>query len=273
MTRLLGSTVALYPSLLMGIAIVLERLELVLEDVVDGHPVGPSSMPAGMLAVFHEQVARFLKGSHKDVDPDSVRVAIEEGSYKVVVPLVAMIAGLASDIAMLGNGSLDQMDVKRAQVIEEWQKAARMTTTRRYRVGGDGMPPVPIHAGSDFARHDNAVWVNVERYLQGQVIDLGGKKPNLHLQLADGTPVKVATSQEQVLGEQRNLVYRSALLRVRAEEDSASRKLRNVRLIEFVHQQASFDADAFAAMVAKGRKAWADVPSASEWVEEERGAA
>jgi len=32
-------------------------------------------------------------------------------------------------------------------------------------------------------------------------------------------------------------------------------------------------ADAFSAMVAKGRKAWADVPGASEWVEEQRGAA
>ncbi len=251
----------------------LQRLELVLEDVVDGLPVGPSSMPAGMLAEFHEQIARFLKGSHKDVEIDAIRVAIEAGSYKVIVPMIAMIAGLALDVAMLGSGNLDDMDSKRALVVEEWQKAARLKGTRRYRVGGGGILPVQIHAGSDFVRRDSAVWVNVERYLQGQVIDLGGKKPNLHLQLADGTSVKVATSQEQVLGEEHNLVYRSAVLRVRAEEDILARKLRNVRLIEFVHQQASFDADAFEAMVTKGRKAWADVPNASEWVEEQRGTA
>ena len=128
-------------------------------------------------------------------------------------------------------------------------------------------------AGSDFARHDNALWVTVEKYLQGQVTDLGGKTPNLHLLLADGSSVKVATSQEQVLGEEQNLVYRSALLRVRAEQDIASRRLRNVRLIEFVHPQSHFDANAFNAMVEKGRKAWADVPNASAWVEEQRGAA
>ncbi len=37
--------------------------------------------------------------------------------------------------------------------------------------------------------------------------------------------------------------------------------------------QQSFDPAAFAAMVAKGRQAWADVPDASQWVEDQRGAA
>ena len=230
-------------------------------------------MPAGMLAVFHDQVARFLKGNHTDVNLDAVRVAIEAGSYKLIVPMLAMVAGLASDLALLGSGNLDDMDAKRALVVEEWQKAARLNAKRRYRLAVDGMVPVQIHAGSDFVRHDRSVWVNVERYLQGQVIDLGGKKPNLHLQLADGTMIKVATSEDQVLSEDQNLVYRSAVLRVRAEEEIAARKLRNVHLIEFVHPQGSFDAEAFAAMVAKGRKAWADVPNASDWVEEQRGAA
>lgn len=35
--------------------------------------------------------------------------------------------------------------------------------------------------------------------------------------------------------------------------------------------QPHFDPEAFAAMVAKGRKAWADVPNATEWVEKLRG--
>lgn len=39
-----------------------------------------------------------------------------------------------------------------------------------------------------------------------------------------------------------------------------------------VPYQPRFDPEAFAAMVAKGRKAWADVPNATEWVEKLRGA-
>lgn len=250
-----------------------QRLELVLEDVVSGVPVGPSSMPVALLNQFHDQVARFLKGGHADVDLDALRVSIEEGSYKLVLPAVALVSGLVSDIALLGSGNLDDMDAKRAAVVEEWQTAAQKTQTRRYAVTVESAQPIHVHAGSRFERHDNAMWSTVEKYIHGQIMDLGGKKPNLHLQLADGTMLKVNTSQDQVLHEEKNLVYRAALLHVRAEEDIATGTLRNVRLIEFVNYTPMFDAQSFDAMVAKGRKAWADVPNASQWVEEQRGAA
>ncbi|MCK9194091.1 MAG: hypothetical protein M0P19_09500 [Nevskia sp.] len=250
-----------------------QRLELVLDDVVDGQPVSPSSMPVGLLNQFHDQVARFLKGAHPDIDLDTLRVSIEPGSYKLVLPAMALVSGLASDLALLRSGNVDDMDVKRAAVIEEWQKTAQRVKTRRYAVHADSAKPVNIHAGSHFERHDNAMWATVEKYIHGQVVDLGGKKPNLHLQLADGTMLKVNTSQDQVLHEKKNLVYRTALLRVRAEEDVATGKLRHVHLIEFVSYTPAFDAQSFEAMVAKGRKAWADVPDASQWVEEQRGAA
>jgi len=250
-----------------------QRLELVLDDVVDGKPVGPSYMPVGLLAHFHDEVARFLRGAHADVDLDALRVSIEPGSYKLVLPAMALVSGLASDLALLRSGNIDDMDPKRAAVIEEWQKAAQRVKTRRYALDAGAAHLISIHAGSQFERHDNAMWANVEKYIHGQILDLGGKKPNLHLQLADGTMLKVNTSQDQVLHEEKNLVYRSALLRVRADEDIATGKLRNVQLMEFVSYSTAFDSQSFEAMLAKGRKAWADVPDASQWVEEQRGAA
>lgn len=250
-----------------------QRLELVLVDVVDGKPVTPSSMPVGLLNQFHEQVARFLKGSHADVELDSLRVSIEEGSYKLVLPAIALVSGLTSDMALLGSGNVDDMDAKRAAVIEEWQKAAQRVRTRRYVVQVDPAKPVHIDASSRLERHDDAMWVVVEKYIHGQIVDLGGKKPNLHLLLADGTTLKINTNQDQVLHEEKNPVYRSALLRVRAEEDLDTGKLRNAHLIEFGNYDATFDPQSFAAMAAKGRKAWADVADAGQWVEEQRGAA
>jgi hypothetical protein len=250
-----------------------QRLERVLDDVVDGEPVGPASMPVALLADYQAQVARFLKGSHADVDLAALRVGIEAGSWKVVVPAMALVAGLASDVALLGSGNLDDMDPKRAEIIEEWQKAAAKAKTRRYDILPGSGKAVHIHARTHYARQDQATWVKVEKYLLGEVIDLGGKKPNVHLLLPDGTTVKVGTSHDQVLDQNDNLVYRRALLHVRAEEDLHTGTLRHVHLIKFAHYQPAFDSEAFAAMVAKGRKAWADVPDASEWVEEQRGAA
>jgi len=250
-----------------------QQLELVLDDVIDGKPISPSSVPVGLLKQFHDQVARFLAGSHDDVDLDSLCVSIEPGSYKLVLPEMALVSGLASDLALLRSGNIDDMDAKRAAVVEEWQKAAQRVKTRRYAIQGEAAMTVNIHAGSHFERHDNGLWATVERYVHGQIVDLGGKRPNLHLQLADGTMLKVNTSQDQVLHQEKNLVYRTVLLRVRAEEDLVTAKLRNLHLIEFVSYTPAFDPQAFEAMVAKGRKAWADVPDANQWVEEQRGAA
>jgi hypothetical protein len=41
--------------------------------------------------------------------------------------------------------------------------------------------------------------------------------------------------------------------------------------IEATRRQPAYDPAAFAAMVAKGREAWADVADASQWVDELRG--
>ena len=45
------------------------------------------------------------------------------------------------------------------------------------------------------------------------------------------------------------------------------------RLNPFVDVDATICSWSFEAMIAKGRKAWADVADANQWVEEQRGAA
>ncbi|MCH9827496.1 MAG: hypothetical protein K0U79_07095 [Gammaproteobacteria bacterium] len=248
-----------------------DRLEFVVDDVVNGDPIAPSSMPVGLLNQFHEQTARFLKGTHSDIDLDSLRVSIEKGSYKLVLPTTVLVSGLASDIALLANGNLDDMDTKRAEVVEEWQKAAQRIQTRRYGLLPESGQPIQIHSGTRLERHENAIWVAVEKYIHGDVMDLGGIKPNLHLKLRDGTNLTVSTNLGQLRDEEKNLVYRSAMLRVKAEEDIVTGKIRNIHLLEFVPHSSSFEANELDEMVAKGRVAWADVPNATEWVEMQRG--
>lgn len=249
------------------------ELYLSVEDAPDGQPVSLASIPLGLLTKFNEQAASFLKGSHKDFDVARLRVGIENGSYRLVLAAVAAVPGLVSDLAMLSSGNLDDIDPKRAEVVEEWQSAAYKNPGRRYLLADEAQVMVAVHAGSAFQRQVDGVWLAVEKYLHGQVSDLGGTQSNLHLRLADGRLQKIATSVDQVLKLEQNLVYRTALLRVRAEEELSTGKLRNVRLLDFVDYRPQFDAEAFAAMTEKGRRAWADVPDATQWVEDLRGAA
>lgn len=251
----------------------LQKLELRLSDTIDGKSVTPANIPLGLLNDFNQQAAAFIRGGHRDVDLAHTFVGIEEGSYKLVVPAFGLIAGLQADLALLASNNLDDMDAKRAEIVEQWQQASQKSTTRKYAISDAPDRTLKIDSKSRYQRHRDGTWLHVEKYLYGQVEGLGGTNPNLHLRLADGQLLRVFVKQEQVLEKEQNPVYRNALLRVSAEEDLATGKLRNARLLDFAEYSPKFDPKAFEAMTEKGRRAWADVPNATEWVEAQRSAA
>jgi len=248
-----------------------KTFSLKLEGTINGERISPASIPLGLLNEFNQQAGKFLKGSHTKIDLDKLQVRIEEGSYRLVPLQLALAVGLAADLSLLANGNLDDMDPKRAEIVEEWQRGARKSLDVRYVIGDAA--PIIIDRNSSYQRHENAVWLSVEKYLHGMVSDLGGVKPNLHLRLASGQLLSISLREEQVLQKEQNLVYRPVLLRVRAEEELSTGKLRHAKLLDFVDYQPAFDEAAFDAMTEKGAKAWADVPDASRWVEDFRGAA
>jgi len=117
-----------------------------------------------------------------------------------------------------------------------------------------------------------AVWVAVEKYIHGRVVDWGGKtKANVHLELEDGTTLKVAATQNLLAQEEQNRLYRPALLHINAEENLLTGAIRNPVLLAFETHQPRFDEAEFAAMVERGTAAWSGVQNATEWLEELRG--
>lgn len=61
------------------------------------------------------------------------------------------------------------------------------------------------------------------------------------------------------------------VLHVRADQDLHTGELHDVQVLDLRPYRPTVDSAAFAAMVARGRVAWADVPDAGEWVEAQRG--
>jgi hypothetical protein len=129
---------------------------------------------------------------------------------------------------------------------------------------------VPLALLGDFQKD---VWVHVEKYLHGIVVDMGGNtKPNVHLKLENGVILPpIASSQALLAQSEYNRLYRPALLHVSAEENLLTRELRNLNLIAFEDNQPVYDDDEFNLMVERGTKAWADVPEATAWLENLRG--
>jgi hypothetical protein len=248
-----------------------DTLRFALNDRINGVSVEPKHVPLYLLGQFQDEVQEFLKGSTKDVDPKQVIVSIEGGSLTIVATGLLAATSLWADVDHLQNPSaLGLLDPKRAAVIEVWQAEARKNPHRSYALADSNKTlKARVDASSDFRNQIEAVWMPVEKFLQGTVVDMGGStRANIHLRLDNGKTLIVASTQELIASEEKNRLYRPALLHVRAEENLKTSELRNLNLLAFDASQPHWDETEFAKLVQKGTRAWADMPE--NWLEELR---
>jgi hypothetical protein len=251
----------------------INELRFAVSDRINDAEVGPKHVPLSLLGDFQKEVSDFLRGSARDVDPAEVLVSVEEGSLALVATGLMAATTLWADLEYLKSpDSLNLIDPKRAAVVERWQATARQNPHRKYRVADKtAQVSLSVDASTDFRRVEE-VWVTVEKYVHGKVLDWGGKtKPNVHLEMDDGTVLKVSSSQNLLAQEEQNRLYRSALLHISAEENLLTGAIRNPVLLAFEAHQPAYDETEFQQMVQRGTAAWSDVPNATDWVEDLRG--
>jgi hypothetical protein len=252
----------------------INQLIFSVDDHIKSGKISPSNVPLALLGEFQRDVSDFLKGSNRDVDLNEVVVSIEQGSLALVTGGLIAASTLWADLGRLQSpGSLSLIDPKRAKVIEKWQKEAKRNPNRHYFVKDPSAQVYfEIDSASDFRRIED-VWVHVEKYLHGTIVDMGGNTtPNVHLKLENGVTLPpIAATQELLARGEQNRLYRPALLHVIAEENLINGELRNYQLLAFENYQPSYDEMEFNMMVEKGTKAWADVPDANAWLETLRG--
>lgn len=251
--------------------------EFKLEDVVGGVALTPATVDLPTLRTFLEEIEALAKGDESAASLADSRVQVGEGSIRVRLSLPERLAENANaDFARLAaSGDLDQISPRRAKVIERWQSRARHSATRSYGIAAPEpfAKPLTISKESQFVHRGEASWVEVEKYLVGKVVDLGGKQdPNVHLVVeGTGESLRIGASEAQLVAEETNQLYRQRTLRIRAEQHLQSRALRNLRLLQFLPVSEEPDEAALAELWRKGGAAWKGVPSAARWVEELRG--
>lgn len=236
--------------------------------------MSPASIPLGELSRFADDVRAFLQGDGKELDAQSLEVAVVEGSFALQTAPISYAPKLFSDLEALQRGDLlDHVDPKRKAVIEKWQKIARTAAGLVYKISAPFLlQPVVVSVSSDYHADDSDHWVIVERYVSGEIQDLGGAtRPNAHVKLPDGKTLKVLTDKDFLRDDKQNRLYKSAMLRIKAEYNLQTRELRNARLIEFVEYADEVKEDDLQRMKTRGAAAWKDVESASDWVEDLRG--
>lgn len=251
-----------------------QQITIALIDNSAGFEASPERVRLADLAEFSVDVAAFLRGDGKEVDTKTLEVSVIDGSLGIRTAPLAAAPQLFNDLrALLNSELLDNLDAKRRDVMVRWQKAARQTRQLAYRISAPFLDrPIVVNAESDFRSDDANQWVQVERYIRGEIQDLGGAtRANAHVKLPDGSTLTVTTDRDVLRDDTVNRLYKLAMLRVKAEYNVLTRVLRNARLVEFVEYAPQVDEVELARMTRRGADAWKDVGDATAWVDELRG--
>ena len=250
-----------------------QSIRIALHDESAGYAISPQRVPLAVLRTFSKDVDELLRGDVGDLAAREVEVAVVDGSLAVVT-LPTANPGLLQDLLRLSSSELiDGLNAKRRNVIERWQKAARSARKLRYEITAAMLKqPVVVSADSDFRADDADQWVRVERYVQGEIFEMGGlTNVNAHIRLPDGKTLVVDTDRDLLRADPNNRLFKPAMARITAEYNVVTRDYRNARLIEFVTYESKVDERALERLAQRGAKAWADVPEVGEWVEALRG--
>ena len=251
-------------------------IDFALHDKVEGVEITPRTIGLSEFNEFNQQVETFVGGSQR-LKLDQVRVEITQGSYvlRAILPAVVF-SSLEPDLKLLARQDvLGELDIRRAEVVQKWQARAKSNAELIYEVRpkGEELPKFRVSRETDYRVGDIVPWVAVEKYLFGQIMDMGGSQnANVHLKLDRGAKtLLVGASQGYLRDQVENRLYHKVLLQVRAEQHFRTGDLRNIQLISFVDYQPAYSEEALDRFSARGAAAWADVPDAARWVREVRG--
>lgn len=251
-----------------------DSITIALSGESQGNAISPANVPLATLAEFAADVDAFIKGASKEVDTRGLGVSVVPGSLAITSqPLLA--PSLFRDLKSLKRSAdLSAIDSKRSAIVAKWQAAARSALGWSVKlVSGSLQGAILIDKTTDFKALNADVWLEVERYIHGELTDLGGStKANAHIKLPDGKKLIVRASRDLISSETDNRVYHTVHVRIKAKYNLVTGELKDPTLIEFVDYAPKFDETQFEQFTRNGAKAWGDVESSSEWVRQIRGA-
>jgi hypothetical protein len=253
------------------------QIAFTLKTNINGREVTPDTIGLSLFNQFNAEVEAFLAAGQRKASLEDVRFEIKDGSYRLLLTLPAMLLAMVQpDLRKLHRqDSLAEIDPKRAEVVQQWQKRAR--TDPFYQVAIDSpesmFKPIQITQETEYRSPDEDDWVAVEKYIVGTVDDMGGATAaNVHLVSDDTGKRLVAASTEDFLRDQKeNFLYRKVQVHVAAVENVKTGELRDIRLIAFVGKGPSYDEAELEAAIEKGTRAWAQVPDSAAWIRSMRG--
>ncbi len=243
-------------------------ITLSLNGTFNDEPISPSNISARVLVDFVQAAAKFVAGKRGEWRDQSIEIV--EGSFEVSqVPLDGD-ESIWSDFTALQNDDNASVTQARRAALTLLRDIVQIVRSSRILIRHDTKLILQIEAPQNKVSLDDD-WYPVERWMFGRIETAGGAKPKLSLTLQDGKKYRIAASADLLQQEQANFLYHDRLLHIRAEENFNTGELRGHHLVAFTPYKPDVSAEAMAAFIAEGTKAWADVADPDAWLADLRG--
>lgn len=169
--------------------------------------------------------------------------------------------------------NIDFLEVRTASAIEAMQnEAIKKGWSFTLSTGLPNSAELVVDRETLFKRTDD-VWVEVELYLYGEVIDAGGKeKANIHVSVP-GKGVFIVQAPKQAIADlKESIIYKPYGLRVLGKQNMSTGEVdrNSVQFLELIDHQARFDKD-YLNQLRKKAGPWIKGIDPDAWLNEIRG--
>ncbi len=221
-----------------------------------------------------QDVENMLFGENKKSRP-IISYDIKNGSVRHIFRTSAQtVIGFNAILAQIKEeGSLDFLQIKTAQAIENMQRTARQNQYEfQIKTSLKNSATLSITPDTKFYRKESS-WAEAEFYFYGTLKDAGGKnRANIHLDTEDYGYITIETDQKFLQKLKENPLYKELGVRVKGRQDTETGEIdpKSLKLINLVDYQPKFDRSYLDELIAKAKKSWKDIDT-DKWLAEIRG--
>lgn len=243
-------------------------IEIKVDDL--NHTLSPKDVDINDVRKIISDIETFLYPTReeKKLRPE-ITYNIEAGSakHKFYLPVSAVILfnGLTSEIRK--RNSLDFLDHKRQEVIDNFQKCAiREGFTIEFNSSLTEQPTLEINSATTY----NMVapqFYESEFYLYGEIYQEGGKTPNIHITIPRIGNLTVAATKEQILEGEKKM-YKPYGIKVKGKKSLADGQFSDLKLIEFIAYRPVFDKNLLDKVIEKASVNLSRIKNVDAWIDE-----
>lgn len=250
-----------------------DKIEFIIKGVSLGEEISTSHIPISLLNYFVKDINTILSSLDERDKSEDIVLSIEKGSVRLIPHLKASEHNLLrSEFESAWKyQDLSIINPKRAKVLDSWFKYTEKNPNIEFSVKPTPSKEYTINPSQRFQKKNQTLWADVELYLYGDILNLGGSsKTNIHIKTDEGISIVVNCKREDLASEKENRLYKTVGIRVQAKQDLISGARKDFQFIEFIDYNPIYNPDKLNSAIEKGRKAWSDIDDHVKWISELR---